>query len=72
MNFDRGSRPPVARARSSGVANEIDADHVVATVEELTNDRSGHLEPLRESCRLHALRGWSHVKHIEEVFAGGS
>jgi hypothetical protein len=29
-------------------------------------------EPLRESCRLHALRGWSHVKHIEEVFAGGS
>ncbi len=29
-------------------------------------------EPLRESCRLHVLRGWSHVKHIEEVFAGGS
>jgi hypothetical protein len=31
-----------------------------------------YTEPLRESCRLHALRGWSHVKHIEEVFAGGS
>jgi hypothetical protein len=26
-------------------------------------------EPLRESCRLHVLRGWSHVKHIES-FAG--
>jgi len=23
-------------------------------------------EPLRESCRLQPLRGWSHVKHIEE------
>jgi hypothetical protein len=30
------------------------------------------IEPLRESCRLHALRGWSHVKHIEEVCARGS
>jgi hypothetical protein len=29
-------------------------------------------EPLRESCRLQPLRGWSHVKHIEEVLAGGS
>ena len=29
-------------------------------------------EPLRESCRLQSLRGWSHVKHFEEVFAGGS
>ncbi len=29
-------------------------------------------EPLRESCRLQSLRGWSHVKHIEEVRAGGS
>ena len=29
-------------------------------------------EPLRESCRLQSLRGWSHVKHIEEVLAGGS
>ena len=29
-------------------------------------------EPLRESCRLQSLRGWSHVKYIEEVFAGGS
>ncbi|MHB8468192.1 MAG: transposase [Gaiellaceae bacterium] len=34
--------------------------------------RQAEAEPLRESCRLHALRGWSHVKHIEEVFAGGS
>jgi transposase len=31
---------------------------------------SGHSsEPLRASCRLQSLRGWSHVKHIEEVFA---
>jgi hypothetical protein len=29
-------------------------------------------EPLRECCRLQALRGWSHVKYIAEVFAGGS
>jgi len=29
-------------------------------------------EPLRECCRLQSLRGWSHVRDIEEVFAGGS
>jgi peptidoglycan/LPS O-acetylase OafA/YrhL len=29
-------------------------------------------EPLRESCMLQSLRGWSHVKHVEEVRAGGS
>jgi len=29
-------------------------------------------EPLRESCRLLSLRGWSHVRDIEEVFTGGS
>ena len=29
-------------------------------------------EPLRECCRLQSLRGWSHVRDIEEVFTGGS
>ena len=32
----------------------------------------GGIEPLRESCRLQSLRGWSHVRDIEEVFTGGS
>ena len=35
-------------------------------------ERYNGAEPLRESCRLQPLRGWSHVKHIEEVLAGGS
>ena len=29
-------------------------------------------EPLRESCRLQPLRGWSHGKYFEEVRVGGS
>ena len=29
-------------------------------------------EPLRESCRLQALRGWGHDRDVEEVFARGS
>ena len=29
-------------------------------------------EPLRECCRLQSLRGWSHVRDVEEVFTGGS
>jgi hypothetical protein len=29
-------------------------------------------EPLRESCRLQSLRGWSDDRDVEEVLTGGS
>jgi hypothetical protein len=45
-------------------------EHEAATL--LDNWLQHQTEPLRESCRLQPLRGWSHVKQIEEVLAGGS
>lgn len=62
---------PIAQtlaARDLTAARPVSAERRVAERQRAADEG----EPLRESCRLQPLRGWSHVKYIEEVFAGGS